>query len=51
MQEVHFILYVQDQARSMEFYSGVLQMAPVLDVPGMTQFELPGGALLGLMPA
>ncbi len=51
MQEVHFILYVQDQARSKDFYSGVLQMAPVLDVPGMTQFELPGGAVLGLMPA
>ena len=50
MLEVHFILYVQDQARSREFYARVLGVGPVLDVPGMTQFRLSGGALLGLMP-
>ncbi len=46
----HFILYVADQARSARFYAGVLAMAPRLDVPGMTEFALPGGAVLGLMP-
>lgn len=46
----HFILYVADQARSTTFYSRVLAIEPRLDVPGMTEFELPGGAVLGLMP-
>ena len=44
-----FILYVADQARAREFYAAVLGQDPVLDVPGMTEFDL-GGALLGLMP-
>lgn len=46
----HFILYVADPARSTAFYRGVLGIAPRLDVPGMTEFELPGGGVLGLMP-
>jgi uncharacterized glyoxalase superfamily protein PhnB len=44
-----FILYVADQRRAREFYTIVLAADPVLDVPGMTEFDL-GGALLGLMP-
>jgi len=28
----------------------VLAAAPRLNVPGMTEFDLPGGAVLGLMP-
>lgn len=46
----HFILYVADQARSAAFYRSILACAPRLDVPGMTEFDLPGGAVLGLMP-
>ena len=46
----HFILYVADQAASAAFYARVLDACPVLDVPGMTEFALPGGAVLGLMP-
>jgi catechol 2,3-dioxygenase-like lactoylglutathione lyase family enzyme len=45
----HFILYVRDQARSARFYTTVLERAPTLDVPGMTEFNL-GGCVLGLMP-
>lgn len=45
-----FILYVTDQARARDFYRHVLAAEPVLDVPGMTEFDL-GGATLGLMPA
>lgn len=45
-----FILYVADQARSAAFYRAVLERPPCLDVPGMTEFELGGGARLGLMP-
>ncbi len=47
---VHIILYVADQGRSRDFYQAVLAAAPKLDVPGMTEFALPGSAVLGLMP-
>jgi catechol 2,3-dioxygenase-like lactoylglutathione lyase family enzyme len=46
----HLILYVADQERSCRFYREVLAAAPSLDVPGMSEFALPGGAVLGLMP-
>jgi len=46
----HLILYVAEQERSAAFYEKVLGFAPRLNVPGMTEFELPGGAVLGLMP-
>jgi uncharacterized glyoxalase superfamily protein PhnB len=47
----HFIFYVADQARSEAFYAQALGVAPHLSVPGMTEFELEGGAFLGLMPS
>jgi len=43
-------LYVADQERSKAFYAAVLALAPQLDVPGMTEFVLPTGAILGLVP-
>jgi|ERR1035437_4045390 predicted enzyme related to lactoylglutathione lyase len=46
----HFILYVADQQRSTAFYSVVLALEPRLYVPGMTEYALPGGGVLGLMP-
>jgi len=46
----HFILYVEDQTRSTEFYSAVLLIPSRLHVPGMTEYTLPGGGVLGLMP-
>ncbi|HRN37479.1 MAG TPA: VOC family protein [Flavobacteriales bacterium] len=48
--EVQFILYVADQARSTAFYRHLLGMAPALEVPGMTEFQLGPGVKLGLMP-
>jgi len=48
--ESYFILYVADQARSATFYERVLGIAPRLNVPGMTEFNLPSGSTLGLMP-
>lgn len=48
--KVHFILYVQDQARSTVFYSAVLSSTPSLNAPGMTEFILTDGGVLGLMP-
>jgi catechol 2,3-dioxygenase-like lactoylglutathione lyase family enzyme len=47
---VHFILYVRDQDRARTFYEAALGVAPRLHVPGMTEFALAGGAVLGLMP-
>lgn len=46
----HFILYVRDQERARAFYEAALGVAPRLHTPGMTEFALPGGAVLGLMP-
>ena len=48
--ESYFILYVADQTRSAWFYERVLGAPPRLHVPGMTEFELPSGGILGLMP-
>jgi len=44
------IFYVSDQYRSCGFYENLLGIAPVLNVPGMTEFELKDGVKLGLMP-
>lgn len=46
----HTILYVRDQEASMKFYSTVLTQKPRLHVPGMTEFLLNDGTILGLMP-
>jgi hypothetical protein len=46
----HFILYVAEQTKATHFYTTVLAIAPRLNVPGMTEFDLSGGAVLGLMP-
>ena len=46
----HIILYVKDQERSSRFYAAVLNCEPTLDVPGMTEFQLNNGCVLGLMP-
>ncbi|HNV72475.1 MAG TPA: VOC family protein [Candidatus Ozemobacteraceae bacterium] len=48
--KVNLILYVTDQKMSSAFYQQVLQLAPVLDVPGMTEFSLTTDTVLGLMP-
>ena len=48
--ESYFILYVRDQDRAREFYAAALGIEPRLHVPGMTEFDLPAGGVLGLMP-
>lgn len=47
---VEFIIYVEDQHRSRNFYEKILEMKPALDVPGMTEFLLNENAKLGIMP-
>ncbi|MBL0127896.1 MAG: VOC family protein [Flavobacteriales bacterium] len=52
MQTLHatFILFVKDQQRSTAFYRILLDRAPTLEAPGMTEFTLNEGCKLGLMP-
>jgi catechol 2,3-dioxygenase-like lactoylglutathione lyase family enzyme len=47
---VHFILYVRDQEAARVFYESVLGSPPSLHVPGMTEFDIMPGTVLGLMP-
>lgn len=47
----HIIFYVKDQEKSTEFYSTLLEKIPVLNVPGMTEFEINDGVIFGLMPS
>lgn len=44
------ILYVSDPQKSRDFYKSILRKEPLLDVPGMTEFELNANTILGLMP-
>ena len=46
----YFIFNVRDQERSTAFYTQVFGHAPRLHVPGMTEFEIAEGVVLGLMP-
>lgn len=48
--KAEIILYVKDQEVSTAFYRKILQMEPVLHVPGMTGFQLTPNLRLGLMP-
>jgi hypothetical protein len=41
----HLIFFVREQAASARLYSAILDRPPTLDVPGMTEFALCGGAL------
>ena len=50
MKEILFIIYVKDQEESKLFYERLFQLAPTLDVPGMTEFQLNESVRLGIMP-
>ncbi len=44
------ILYVANQEVAKQFYQAVLNIEPILHVPGMTEFKLLDNSFLGLMP-
>jgi len=48
--QTQFILYVANQEKSTQFYANLLNLQPVLYVPGMTEFLLAENTKLGLMP-
>lgn len=50
IQFIHTILYVKDQQKSTDFYEHLFRQPPILNVPGMTEFQLSGRFRLGLMP-
>lgn len=50
MDQVYFLLYVRDQQSSAKYYARVLDREPIVDVPGVTEFELRQGTILALMP-
>lgn len=50
MQKFEFIIYVKDQNKSKNFYKSVLKLDPVLNVPGMTEFQINDFCKLGIMP-
>ncbi len=45
-----FIIYVANQEKSRNFYREILQKEPILDVPGMTEFDINESTKLGIMP-
>ena len=48
--KTHTILYVKDQKQAYEFYKTVLKTEAILNVPGMSEFQLSQEHILGLMP-
>ena len=50
MNKSFFILYVRDQVVSAEFYTHALGCEPIVNVPGITEYELSPECYLGLMP-
>ena len=50
MNKTYFIVYVEDQNKTKKFYELLFKKKPIVDEPGMTEFELPDGSILGIMP-
>lgn len=48
--KIIFIIYVEDQSKSRDFYSALFDRAPALDVDGMTEIMLSDTTFLGLLP-
>ncbi len=44
------IIYVENQEKTKMFFQLLLNKHPMLDVPGITEFELLDGSILGIMP-
>ena len=50
LKNINIILYVSNQEKSTQFYTYLLGQKPILNVPGMTEFQLNKFTKLGLMP-
>ena len=50
MNSTIFIIYVDDIDKTKMFYELLLENKPMVDEPGMCEFELPDKSILGIMP-
>ena len=50
MTKTLFIIYVEDIEKTKLFYEFLFNIKPIVDEPGMCEFELPDGSKLGIMP-
>lgn len=50
MTAIQTILFVRHQQTSRLFYKQIFRQDPVLDVPGMTEFQITSTFKLGIMP-
>jgi len=50
MREAYFIFYVRNQTQSAAYYGEILDLQPILDVPGITEFQLLDGSIFAVMP-
>ena len=48
--KTHFIIYVEDIAKTKMFYELLFKIIPIIDEPGMCEYVLPDGSFLGIMP-
>lgn len=50
MNKTYFIIYVDNLDKTKMFYEILFEIKPIVDKPGMCEFELPNGLTLGIMP-
>lgn len=48
--KTHFIIYVEDLSKTKVFYQLLFNLTPIIDEPGMCEYELLDGTILGIMP-
>jgi predicted enzyme related to lactoylglutathione lyase len=50
VKKTYFIIYVENLEKTKLFYELLFEKEPIVDEPGMCEFELPDGSTLGIMP-
>ncbi len=50
MNKTYIIIYVDDLDKTKMFYEILFDIKPIIDEPGMCEFELPNNTTLGIMP-
>jgi uncharacterized glyoxalase superfamily protein PhnB len=50
VQQSFFVLYVNEQSRAASYYGRIFGIEPILDVPGITEFEVREGCVVALLP-
>ena len=50
MNKTYVIIYVENIEKTKIFYEMLFDIKPIVDEPGMCEYELPNGTTLGIMP-